>query len=54
MPEEGSDPTPHRHLLPLNLFTIDAASEPSRMPLAVGSAAASAATAAAMVMALDL
>ncbi len=53
MPEMGSEPAPHRHLVPLNMFTIDGDVEKSRLPLAIGGAAASAASAAALVGALD-
>ncbi len=49
-PEEGEEPRPHRHLFPLNLFTIDAARPVSWVPRAIGAAAVSAAA----VAALDL
>lgn len=42
-PREGSDPAPHRHLFPLNLFTIDAARQKNWIPLALTVSAATAA-----------
>jgi LmbE family N-acetylglucosaminyl deacetylase len=54
MPESSSAAVPHRHLVPMNLFTIDAKPANQYRRKAVGAAAASAATAAALAAALDL
>jgi hypothetical protein len=42
-PRADSEPTPHRHLFPLNLFTIDGPKQKSWLPLALTVSAASAA-----------
>lgn len=51
-PRGDSDPAPHRHLMPLNLFTIDATRQKSRLPLALTVAAASAAVSVAIADAI--
>lgn len=47
-PEEGTAPEPHRHLFPLNFFTIEPRRAFSWKPIAIGASAATLALSAAM------
>ncbi|PHR21057.1 MAG: hypothetical protein COA37_14310 [Hoeflea sp.] len=47
-PEQGAEPRPHQHLLPLNMFTIAPDQPRSSVPALVGTALASAAITAAL------
>jgi len=51
-PRADTEPASHRHLFPLNLFTIDANRQKSKLPLALTMAAASAAVGVALADAI--